>query len=258
MAVNEQEVFAGTRDSVIKGCFRDTADRDYIAARLLHRQQLWEQFLWMGLQAIEKYLKAIILFDDGDTRNLRHDITEALKKAEKIERLGMRVSPRAREFIKYLEEQGKNRYFTRPRYIKGKELLHLDHTVWQVRRFCDDFFFPWDLPILLERQSTRLKEVQAGRDKKWATFRLDKQGFLEMVLDGGKHPDLRSALVWKNFYYGGRNRNRIYARLGEHWTLPNNLVHPEILEWARTRMTLSGPVIAEMERRLKERQRSGK
>ena len=258
MMPSEQEVFAGTRDSVIKGCFRDTADRDYIAARLLHRQQLWEQFLWMGLQAIEKYLKAIILFDDGDTRNLGHDITKALNKAEKIERLGMRVSPRAREFIEYLEEQGKNRYFTWPRYVKGKELLHLDHTVWQIRRFCDDFFFPWDLPILMERQSARLKEVQAGREKNWATFRLEKLGYLEMVLDGGKHPELRSALVWKNFYFGKRNKKRIITRQAEHWTLPNNLVNPEILEWARTRMTLSGLVITEMERRLRERKKLGK
>jgi len=252
MPPSEEEMIWAPRNIFIKGSFRDTADHDYIAARVLHRQQLWGQFLWMGLQAIEKYLKAIILFDDGDTRRLNHNIVKALKQAEGIERLGMKVSDRAKEFIVYLGGQGENRYFTWPRYVKGKELFQLDHTVWQIRRYCTDYFLPLDHPVLIDRQKARLEEVHIGRNNDWATFRLEKQGYLETVLDGGKHPIQRSALIWKNFYFGGRNRKTIYSRCMERGTLSSNLIHPEILDWAKTRVKLSKAVIEEMGRRLRE------
>ena len=35
--------------------FRDMADMDYIAARSAYRLELYPQFMWSGLQAIEKY-----------------------------------------------------------------------------------------------------------------------------------------------------------------------------------------------------------
>jgi hypothetical protein len=39
--------------------FRDTADCDYISARMAFRARLIPQFLWSGLQAIEKYFTKI-------------------------------------------------------------------------------------------------------------------------------------------------------------------------------------------------------
>jgi integrase len=42
-------------------CFRDIADGDYIAARMAFRADLIPQALWASEQAIEKYLKAILL-----------------------------------------------------------------------------------------------------------------------------------------------------------------------------------------------------
>ena len=58
------------RNEYIYHSFRDVADCDYICARTLHRIRLFDQFLWSGLQAIEKYLKTIVLLYDGDTRNI--------------------------------------------------------------------------------------------------------------------------------------------------------------------------------------------
>lgn len=37
--------------------FRDTADRDYIHARLAYRAQLVPQFQWSALHCLEKYAK---------------------------------------------------------------------------------------------------------------------------------------------------------------------------------------------------------
>ena len=42
--------------------FRDMADGDYIAARMACRAALVTQFLWASQQAVEKYLKGILLF----------------------------------------------------------------------------------------------------------------------------------------------------------------------------------------------------
>ena len=240
------------RNSFIEGSFRDTADRDYIAARLLHRQQLTEQFLWMSLQAIEKYLKAILLYHDRSTCHLRHDIVSALSEARTIGELGLQVTDRAERFIKYLRDQGENRYFTYPRFTEGDEMFHLDHTVWQVRRFCDDFFFPHDHERLREFDQERLRYVQGDKiHKERIQFRLDRRGFLEVVLDEKKHPSLRAALIWKNFYFGSRTKGRVTYTHWKTWALPSNLIHPEIVEWASKRVILSKEVVAEMKKRLR-------
>ncbi len=48
--------------------FRKQADYDYIAARMNYRMRLREQFLWSGQQAVEKYFKAILLYNGISAR----------------------------------------------------------------------------------------------------------------------------------------------------------------------------------------------
>jgi len=48
--------------------FRKQADYDYIAARANYRMRLRQQFLWSAHQAVEKYLKAILLFNGKSAR----------------------------------------------------------------------------------------------------------------------------------------------------------------------------------------------
>ncbi len=243
------------RGFFITRSFRDTADRDYISARILHRYRLTEQFMWMSLQAIEKYLKAILLFHDLPTKHLNHNICIALAEAKAINRLGMRISERASKFVSYINEQGPNRYFTFPRYAEGDELFHLDHTVLQIRRFCHDFFFPHDDDVLCDDEAAKLKYSQSDEIfKNRARFRLDKNGFLEIVLDTTKHPDLRPALVWRNFNFGSRNRHRITYRHWKTWTQSSNFIHPEIVDWAIKKVKLPGVVVDEMRKRIRTRQ----
>ena len=58
--------------------FRDVADGDYIAARLASRAALVTQFLWASQQAVEKYLKCILLMNRVPAKNLQHDLIRAL------------------------------------------------------------------------------------------------------------------------------------------------------------------------------------
>lgn len=54
-------------------CFRDVADNDYLSARILFRFGFIQQAYWFSEQAVEKYLKAILLFNEISTKNLGHD-----------------------------------------------------------------------------------------------------------------------------------------------------------------------------------------
>jgi HEPN domain-containing protein len=56
--------------------FREIADKDYISARSNYRLRLREPFFWAGLQALEKYLKGILLFNEKKVREYRnHDLS---------------------------------------------------------------------------------------------------------------------------------------------------------------------------------------
>jgi HEPN domain-containing protein len=53
--------------------FRDAADEDYLIARMAARSGLQFQYCWSSQQAIEKYLKAILLLN-GQKINFNHDL----------------------------------------------------------------------------------------------------------------------------------------------------------------------------------------
>lgn len=59
-----------TREALLndfaKRCFRNMADRDYVHARLAYRSKLVSQFLSSSLHCLEKYAKAILLFNRVD------------------------------------------------------------------------------------------------------------------------------------------------------------------------------------------------
>jgi len=65
--------------------FRDVADYDYIAARMTYRTSLFSQFLWSGLQAVEKYLKCLLLLNRMEAKKIVHNLA-------KIHRYGQRYA----------------------------------------------------------------------------------------------------------------------------------------------------------------------
>src|SRR5207248_59460 len=119
---------------------RDTADRDYVAARIGNRLGLYQSSSWSGLQAIEKYLKAILLYSNRSVKRYRsHDLPELLKGVKRLPILGFTLPGDCETFVEYLNDQGANRYSDVPVYVEGLELFKLDRLVWHVRRYCQDF-----------------------------------------------------------------------------------------------------------------------
>lgn len=55
---------------------RDSADRDYISARAMYKLEIDDKFFWHVQQALEKYLKAILLFNEIKVKKQGHDLVK--------------------------------------------------------------------------------------------------------------------------------------------------------------------------------------
>ncbi|WP_020208904.1 hypothetical protein [Gilvimarinus chinensis] len=118
--------------------FRDTADRDYIHARMAYRADLFPQFHWSALHALEKYAKCIAIHVRvPKPRNpIKHEMERSLDLISK--KLDIALTEQTKKFIKRLEEFGARfRYLEVSWFIKDCELAMLDRAVWELRRFCN-------------------------------------------------------------------------------------------------------------------------
>ncbi len=230
----------------VNRAFRDTADRDYVAARMLYRNQLGPQFLWSALQAIEKYLKAILLFND-QTSKAGHDLRALYKKC--VDSMTeFKIPQDVCGFIEYLNDQGCDRYFEKHAYTTGRELLVLDRSVWHIRKYC--FWMrgqttPGPDGKRLDLLPFSLRRLDHPEEKP-IKYRIEG-GFLEGILAGKKSP-LRGHLVWKNVYYGRYQKRRI-SRFPAHSWSRNQTAYgdPELIKILLDRVQFSGPVKRELE-----------
>jgi HEPN domain-containing protein len=117
----EPSELAAMVDDFANRSFRDMADDDYIAARMALRVELVPQFLWSSLQAIEKYLKAILLLNRTPSTRATHGVSALLTRVENIRKLQFRISAAAREFVDYLDMYGRFRYLEVSYYGRGGE-----------------------------------------------------------------------------------------------------------------------------------------
>lgn len=59
--------------------FRDTADNDYMAARLSYRAHLYQPFRWQAIHCLEKYAKGILLLNRVPSHGLGHEVLASLQ-----------------------------------------------------------------------------------------------------------------------------------------------------------------------------------
>jgi len=226
---DEQDRLERSLNSFATESFRDQADRDYILARLACRHELFPQFLWSSLQAIEKYLKAILLYNRINATGVGHDLSEAMLLAKKLP-FNIELSDRSQKFISYLSACGEYRYIDVPFYVDGHILIDLDLAVWELRRYCQvlDVFgkaLPPQEQDLLEKAKADLKRSSAEPRYK---FRL-QGGFLEKVMESPKHPS-RPALLWQNASYGPRTRKTVRVKYHLYAQNPLLYLYPEMLD----------------------------
>lgn len=209
--------------------FRDQADRDYIAARLACRYELFPQFLWSSHQALEKYLKAILLYNRVKATKVRHDINKALALTESFP-FKIELSARSRKFIDLIATYGEFRYIDVPFHVLGHVLIDLDLTVWELRRYCQVLnVFGKTLPAkeqaLLDKTTESLaRSAKEPRHK----FRLPN-GLLEEILCKRTHPT-RSALLWQNACFSARKRVTVKVKHHINAQNPHLTHYPQMLD----------------------------
>jgi HEPN domain-containing protein len=209
--------------------FRDVADHDYITARMAYRARLFEQFHWSGLQAIEKYLKCVLLLNRIRATDVGHSLARALKRAEKLP-FQLHLTPTARNLIDHLDTYGRFRYLEASYYVAGPKLVELDRTVWEIRRYCQVLNYGIALSSGMTRNMLHLELqlIAKSEDQPPHLFRLNG-GELEKILTNPKHP-ARQALVWNNFCFAGRRRKKLRMRTGLFAKNSPLSLHPEILD----------------------------
>jgi len=212
--------------------FRDIADQDYIAARQLYRSKLHIPFLWSAQQAVEKYLKAILLFNGIPVKGLSHNIEKSLEKVKTIERLKFCIPNECEGFISYLNQQGPNRYFEVESYIPFGALLNLDKTIWNIRKYCD--YFNGNFKTIDGKQIDLMDAMVNRANSKYYN---DNPHTVEIM--GGyleQHKDRKTeagrCLIWNNFYFGRRARSIIRKFTDfSHSATPTHVYNPEALEF---------------------------
>ena len=218
---------------------RNQADADYIASRAAWRLQLREQFLWSALQAIEKHLKAILLFNERSARweNLPppknhkeygHDLKRLFAAVQCTDRLILELPNWIDDFISAIDNFGENRYLTKSTYSLPEWLFRLDETVWSIRRYAQSFNFhvtnsegySKDLrPMLLEAANNSLHRKTPSQYKPF-------DGFLEAVLSRSPQDQARKSLVWNNQFFGSRIRRKLKYQAWTSSTTP-----PQERDW---------------------------
>jgi HEPN domain-containing protein len=203
--------------------FRNQADLDYISARANYRMKFRQQFLWSAQQAIEKYLKAILLFNGKSARyylkasanketEFGHDLNALNDEVSKLSFLGYDLENEDKSFLSYLNKQGGgNRYLSTTAYNAADVIHQLDELVWNIRRYCQ--YIP-DRGFGCEEAVPRMKElvifsinnpVHKRQPTKYTPF----NGKLEEILKHDSRDHARKALIWANLFYGKKVRHNI-------------------------------------------------
>lgn len=203
--------------------FRKQADYDYISARANYRMRLRQQFLWSAHQAVEKYLKATLLFNGKSarfytpagatrTREFSHDLDALVTEVKNITLFKFEIEPEDEKFLSYLSRQGgANRYLSTSAYNTSDAIQRIDRLVWHIRRYCQHIV---DRGLGCREAVPGMQEAivrsitDPSKKKTPHSFALFA-GELEAVIKRDPKDPARKALVWANLWYGKKKRLRV-------------------------------------------------
>jgi hypothetical protein len=128
--------------------FVDEADRDYILARHCYRNQYDLQYAWLQSQSLEKYLKAILLFNGKSSRykknfkgsEFSHDICSLYEAVKEIDFMEIKAFPEIEMFIRNKKNGAFSRYGTHNVFYNKEDLDYFDWSVFEIRKYCKSRF----------------------------------------------------------------------------------------------------------------------
>jgi hypothetical protein len=209
--------------------FRDTADRDYIHARMAYRAGLIPQFHWSALHALEKYAKCIAILAriPKPEKSIKHEVERILELICK--KVNVELSEQTKKFIKRLEEFGARfRYLEVSWFIKDCEIAYLDRAVWELRRFCDAELYVYSGNQFVSVSLDKYEQIKSiEKPNKINTLILG--GFLEKTLEN-RDSRARPDLVWCNLYYSMSNRSKVSIKTSVMAENSPFFLYPEIID----------------------------
>jgi hypothetical protein len=209
-------------------CFRDEGDADYISARMAFRAALDGPALWASQQTIEKYLKCILLLNRIPAVHVKHDLDKALEAIAGSASFPLDLTPSTNSFIDHVDAFGKFRYLEVSRVAYGRDIVRLDRTAWELRRYCT-----------LDESPRLIRLIKGVIPPK---IRIEG-GYLESIIDEPENP-AREPLLWRNAFFSVRNRR--YVKVSG-WIKAKNsplYVTPQVLEEVVRYVHLPKPVVA--------------
>lgn len=219
-------------NNFINHTFRDVADQDYVLARIAFRERLDLQFLWLSQQALEKYLKAILLYNRRPAKNFGHALRSVYDAVVAIDDLPFSFPPSVLEFLVYLDGSA-SRYFEFPYEVGTKRLMELDEAVWHVRRWCAPIRGNLEIGEGQHAKLIRMLPFEIAKRQNPYYFRHRQKfalhgGFLEDVIQKRRSEHLRAHLLWNNTYFSHRRKTSFGTqRWASGW--PPIDLHPDLL-----------------------------
>ncbi|MBO6767315.1 MAG: hypothetical protein JJ901_03300 [Erythrobacter sp.] len=260
------------KNSIIKEMFLHTADENYITARWCWRNRLMTDFFWNSVHALEKYMKAVLLYNGRPVHKFSHNLAELYDAVSEIAGpllpaqltqpqgySGYWVEFTPREFLEKLDQNGNadNRYLTYGYAQHAFYLPMVDTMVWQVRRL----IIPLDQPVVHSRDgSAKPSNREILERQPDYAFNLMEALEKTMAADGSEaqHALLNGNLAFappnyphEPFFEGMSARNPVLLRrvldpLGS--TREENARHGyRMAEWLLANTRQSGPVKREIE-----------
>jgi HEPN domain-containing protein len=234
-------------------CFRETADKDYIAARLAYRARLIQPFQWSALHCLEKYVKGILVLNRVRAHK-GHSVLPGIERMKQHGKFELDLSAPTIKFIKELEDYGAEyRYYEVSYGVEPFDLVRLDRAVWEIRRYCQ----PLDYDIVDKSGKTvnllklELDRVLRAKDKEGKGSCV-VGGFLEKIIDKKEHP-AREALIWNNLFFGPSRRKTVKMRSSSEGGNSPFFLHPEIIDEVLKYVYIPGNIVGDVRQFAKQK-----
>lgn len=224
-------------NALVKTMFVATADQNYATARWAFLNRLYLDFFWLSLHAVEKYLKAILLYNNRTAKGYNHDIVKLHVAVLKLD-LNLSFEDVSRpsvipadlhwtdetadSFIKRMNDMGNpnNRYMLYGFVQRPDDLIKLDQLVWNIRRHCR----PFKQTITARRTAEKTIDWVQALKKNIDQWYLSGDLLIERAAAGKTQEAIHDALFTLNFAFAPHADHRL-----EEW--PFSGANPPLAAW---------------------------